>query len=54
MKQVIEQYIKTCNECQKRGKPTRNEQIIPIKIQALFYKIGIDIKGPLLITNSGK
>src|SRR5688572_3552161 len=27
MKQVIEQYIRTCDKCQKRGKPTRNEQI---------------------------
>ena len=54
MKQVIEQYIKTCDECQKRGKPTWNKQIIPIKVQTPFHKIGIDIKGPLLVTDSGK
>ena len=54
MKQVIEQYVKSCDKCQKRGKPLRNEQIIPIKVQAPFQKIGIDIKGPLPLTDSGK
>ena len=53
MGEDVKNYIKTCDTCQRRGPQQRREELIPIKIQGLFYKIGIDIKGPLPITSSG-
>ena len=49
----VKRYIKTCDNCQKRGKPNRKESIIPIKVGKPFHRIGIDIKGPLSITTKG-
>ena len=46
-------YIQTCDICQKRGPLQHREELIPIKIKGPFYKIGIDIKGPLSITSNG-
>src|SRR5215471_12048203 len=43
----IRTYVQACNQCQRRGKPTRNEPLHPIFIGEPFYLIGIDIVGPL-------
>ena len=54
MYESVKQYIKTCDNCQKRGKPNRQEEMIPIKIiNRPFHRIGIDIKGPLAVTQKG-
>ena len=49
----VKEYIKTCDTCQRRGNQHWREELIPIKVQGPFYRIGIDIKGPLSITSSG-
>lgn len=53
MYESIKQYIKSCDNCQRRGKPNRREELIPIKVTGIFKRIGIDIKGPLPITKNG-
>jgi len=53
MEDDVKEYIKICDTCQRRGTQHRREELILIKVQGPFYRIGIDIKGPLLITNSG-
>ena len=47
----VKEYIKNCDACQKREPMNRKEMLIPIKVKAPFYRVGIDIKGPLLITS---
>ena len=54
MKKVIEEYVRTCDICQKRGRPFRRETHIPISVKGPFQRIGIDIKGPLRETERGK
>ena len=49
----VKEYIRTCDICQRRGPQQRREELIPIKVHGIFYRIGIDIKGPLPITSSG-
>ena len=46
----IKEYIKTCEQCQKRGKARRKEPLHPIKVGQAFERIGIDLVGPLPIT----
>ena len=53
MYETVRQYVKTCENCQKRGKPNRNEELIPLVVEHPFHRIGIDIKGPLPITEKG-
>jgi len=43
----IREYIKTCNICQRFGKPERNEPLHSIKVIQPYERIGIDIVGPL-------
>jgi len=43
----IKKYIRTCDTCQRFGKPERNEPLHSIKITQPFERIGIDIVGPL-------
>ncbi|CAB4494325.1 unnamed protein product [Rhizophagus irregularis] len=50
---VIKEYIRTCDNCQRRGPTNRREELIPIPVKGPFHRIGIDIKGPLPITSSG-
>ena len=50
MRNAVKHYIKGCDECQRRGQPSRKEPLIPIKIGEPFHRVGIDIKGPLPIT----
>lgn len=49
----IKSYIETCDICQRRGSPKRKEELIPLTIREPFYRIGIDIKGPLPRTAKG-
>ena len=42
-----------CDICQHRGPQQRREELIPIKIQGPFHRIGIDIKEPLPVTSNG-
>ena len=44
---------KSCDNCQRRGKTNRREELLPQKIGAPFDKIGIDIKGPLPLSTKG-
>ena len=50
--QDIETYIKTCDQCQKRGKPQGKHELHPIQVKEPFYQIGIDLVGPLPITRN--
>jgi hypothetical protein len=43
----IKEYIRTCNTCQRFGRPERKEPLHSIKIGQPFERIGIDIVGPL-------
>ena len=43
----IREYIKTCDTCQRFGRPERNEILHSIGIGQPFERIGIDIVGPL-------
>src|SRR6266540_402950 len=45
----IRNYVKTCDDCQRRGELRKNNIIHPIPAKALFQQIGIDIMGPLTI-----
>jgi len=47
----IETYVKSCDECQRRGKPIKKHELHPITVKEPFYQIGIDIVGPLPLTN---
>jgi hypothetical protein len=49
----ITEYIRTCDTCQRRGKPTRTESLHPIQVGQPFDRIGIDIVGPLTVTKDG-
>src|SRR6185437_2649413 len=46
----IKEYVKTCEECQKRQKGKRSEPLHPIQVERAFERIGIDLVGPLSIT----
>lgn len=47
MRKDIEQYVKSCWECQMRGKPQGENRLQPIRVGEPFEIIGIDIVGPL-------
>jgi hypothetical protein len=49
----IRNYVKTCDECQRRGKNRRNEPLHPIKVGQPFDRLGMDIVGPLPKTPRG-
>jgi len=49
----IREYVRSCDSCQRRGKPKKHEELHPIPVQAPFYQIGIDFVGPLPITTNG-
>ncbi|GES79036.1 putative integrase core domain protein [Rhizophagus clarus] len=46
----IEIYVKSCDSCQRRGKPIGKHELNIIKVIEPFYQIGIDIVRPLLVT----
>jgi hypothetical protein len=49
----IEIYVKSCDNCQRRGKPVEKNELHPIKVREPFYQIGIDFVGPLPVTELG-
>ena len=49
----IKIYIESCDNCQRRGKTKRREELLPLRVGGPFDKIGIDIKGPLPVTTKG-
>ncbi|EXX63870.1 gag-pol fusion protein [Rhizophagus irregularis DAOM 197198w] len=53
MYEDVRRYVRTCDECQRRGKNWRVEPLHPIKVGMPFDRIGIDIVGPLPITKKG-
>ena len=46
----VQEYVKTCETCQKRQRGRRKEPLHPIQIGRSFERIGIDLVGPLPIT----
>jgi Integrase zinc binding domain/Integrase core domain len=52
MHQDIENYIKACDVCQRKGKMKKNNPLHPIETRPPFEKIGIDLIGPLPITSN--
>ena len=50
MYEDIRQYVKTCDTCQRRGKKHTKEPLHPLSIERPFQRIGIDVVGPLPIT----
>jgi len=47
MYENIREYVKSCDQCQRRGKYKRNEPLHPIPVGEPFHQIGIDFIGPL-------
>jgi hypothetical protein len=50
MMKDIQEYVRSCDKCQRRGKPQGRNELRNIGVKEPFYKIGIDIVGPLKIT----
>ena len=53
MKYDIKSYIQTCDQCQRRGKITDENELHSIKVKEPFYQQGIDIIEPLTETSQG-
>ena len=53
MYENIREYVKSCDACQRRGKPQRKSELNPIEVHTPFYQIGIDFVGPLPKTKRG-
>src|SRR6266498_4086791 len=51
MKNDVKSYIQTCDQCQRCGKTTDENELHSIKIKELFYQWEIDIVGPLTETS---
>src|SRR6266498_1161570 len=51
MKDDIKSYIQTCDQCQRRGKTTDENELYSIKIKEPFYQWGINIVGSLTETS---
>ncbi|GBC34259.1 DDE-type integrase/transposase/recombinase [Rhizophagus irregularis DAOM 181602=DAOM 197198] len=49
----VRHYVRTCDECQRRGKNRRVEPLHPIKVGQPFDRLGMDIVGPLPKTKRG-
>ena len=53
MRKDIEEYCRTYNDCQRRGPPKKNNLIHPIEPSNPFDHWGIDLVGPLPVTERG-
>ncbi|EXX67080.1 protein NYNRIN-like [Rhizophagus irregularis DAOM 181602=DAOM 197198] len=53
IKEDVEEYVRTCWNCQMRGKPRGKNKLMSIKINEPFEMIGIDIVGLLKETEKG-
>ena len=49
----IKNYVESCDECQKRGRPKATELMRPLTVGQPFSRIGIDIVGPLKRSKKG-
>jgi hypothetical protein len=49
----IKDYIRSCDQCQKRGRYRTPGPLHPIPVGEPFSRIGIDIVGPLPLTKQG-
>ena len=49
----INEWVKTCEICQRAEKPTKNNPLRPIKVTEPFELIGMDLIGPLPVTEQG-
>src|ERR1041384_3460121 len=49
----IKNYIQTCDICQRRGHEIQRQDLTPLEVKYPFYRVGIDIKGPLPPTKQG-
>src|SRR5438045_848396 len=49
----IQEYLKTCDSCQRRGNRGGTGYLNPIKVGKPFERIGIDFVGPLEKTKDG-
>src|ERR1700722_13745 len=54
MDKDIDEYVRSCDRCQKRGKISSKYPLNPIDIKEPFYQIGIDFVGPLPSTKRKK
>ncbi len=53
MMKDVETYVKSCYQCQRRGKPQTHNEMHGIIAEAPFERIGIDFVGPLPETEEG-
>src|SRR6266511_1600895 len=53
MMKDVETYVRSCYQCQRRGKPQTHNEMHGIIAEAPFERIGIDFVGPLPETNEG-
>ncbi len=51
--QDCKEHVKTCRECQFQGKAKKNNELHPIPVGGPWDRIGIDIVGPLPVTERG-
>ena len=49
----IEEYVKTCDNCQRRNKLIGKHELNPIEVKEPFHMIEIDVVGPLSETTNG-
>ncbi|GBB97342.1 hypothetical protein RclHR1_02970017 [Rhizophagus clarus] len=54
MDRDIEGYVKSCEQCQRRGEISSKYEMNPIETKEPFYQIGIDFVGPLPFTKNRK
>ena len=50
---TIAEYIKSCDTCQRQGKPIPHEELHPIQVGQPFDQVGINIVRSLSITPNG-
>jgi len=53
MYEDVRNYVKSCDQCQKRGKNKRTEPLHTITVEQPFDRIGLDFVGPLPVTSRG-
>ena len=53
MRKNIEEYVRSCKQCQLRGNRGGEDFLNPIKVGKAFDRIGIDFVGPLIRSRKG-
>ena len=49
----VKNFVQSCDTCQRQGKPRKQTKIHPITPSSLFDRWGVDIVGPLPVTQNG-